>query len=373
MSRACSAAPEVAPAPAAGAVVSAARIIAYRLPLSSPWRTASSTVRERRGWLVRLDAGDAKTGFGDWAPLPLDRDRDDLAPGLTALQEAGYGITGLEPARALARMRGTNLPPGARFALETALLDLLCRQAGTPLARYLNPRAQGLVRVNGALGCLDGTVPERLERALDDGFTVLKLKLGVHPPREEIRHLIRLAARLPEDVTLRLDANQAWTPETALEVVQALRDLPVDSLEEPLAEPDDIILARLQDRVPWSLALDESLGGRDLDKLLAHPPVRRLVLKPGVLGGLRTTLSFAREAEARGLECVITTSLDSAVGQWGTVHLAAALANNTVHGLATAGWLREDVGPAPQVVAGFITLPEGPGLGCVPYPAPRAR
>ena len=112
--------------------------------------------------------------------------------------------------------------------------------------------------------------------------------------------------------------------------------------------------------------MDESLTRGGVWPNAAVAPVRRLVLKPAVLGGLRRTLALARAAEAAGRELVVTSLIESAAGLWPTVHLAAAIASPIPQGLATAGWLAEDLGEAPRARAGRITIPNVPGGGFRP-------
>jgi len=97
-----------------------------------------------------------------------------------------------------------------------------------------------------------------------------------------------------------------------------------------------------------------------------QPPVRRVVLKPMVQGGLVPALALARRAREAGVECVVTTTVDSAVGVTAALHLAAAVANDLAHGLATSAWLESDVGNPPQPTGGVLRLADRPGLGCVP-------
>jgi len=188
---------------------------------------------------------------------------------------------------------------------------------------------------------------------------VIKLKLGLAPVGVEIGRLQRLGEGLPPGIRLRLDANQAWGLDEAIRLLDAAGNLPVESIEEPLASPDPAALRRLQQRTPISLALDESLVRFDLDELLGAPPVRRVVLKPMALGGARAALRLARRLHEAGMETVVTTTTDSAVGVWTAVHLAAALGQGgggMAHGLATSRWLAEDLAKAPRIEKGAVRL-----------------
>jgi L-alanine-DL-glutamate epimerase-like enolase superfamily enzyme len=98
-------------------------------------------------------------------------------------------------------------------------------------------------------------------------------------------------------------------------------------------------------------------------------PVRRLVLKPGVLGGPLATRRLAQAAAAAGIEVVLTSLVESAAGLWPAVQLAATLPAPVAHGLATSAWLAGDLGAPPEVRLGAIALPSGAGSGFHPAAA----
>lgn len=338
----------------------------YRLPLRQPWVSARGGFDVREGWLVRLATDTGLVGYGDCAPLP-QAGTESMDSAAACLSGWVAALPGLPLEEALGRISASAAgAPAACCGLETALLDLLAQQAGLPLARWLNPDAAAELRVNAMLGGLDSRAAERALAAVAEGYSVLKLKVGLAAGHEEIPLLHDLAHRLPAGVSLRLDANCAWNEKDAEDFLGALAGLPVESVEDPLASPDRAGWCRLQSMVPFPLAADESLRIMGADAVFSQPPVRRMVLKPMVLGGVVSALALARRAREAGVECVVTTTVDSAVGVAAALHLAAAVANDLAHGLATSAWLLRDVGKAPLVAGGVLRLGSDPGLGCCP-------
>ncbi len=350
-----------------GEAIGDAALCPYRVALRRPWCSAQGMLSERRGWLVRLRAEGALEGFGECAPLPA-AGTEDAASGGEGLSRVLRWCLGGEPRAVLSRLRSWRGGPAARCAVESALLDLLARRAGLPLARWLNPGAPRRVQVNAALGAIDTGLDLRVRQAIAQGYTVLKLKAGVHELDAELRGLCALAKILPPGVGLRLDVNRAWDAEQALEALRTLCRLPIESLEEPLRDPEPDALRRLQARVPWPLALDESLDPHNTPGWLSAAPVRRLILKPMVQGGVLAAFELARAARRRGLECVVTTTLDAAAGVWAAAQLAAALGPGGVHGLGTGAWLRGDLGRGPVIRQAQLHLAAAPGLGFRPHP-----
>jgi o-succinylbenzoate synthase len=342
-------------------------LIPYRLPLRIPWRSARATVTHREGLLVRLDTAEGPVGFGDCAPLPghgtesLDRAREVL--------EEMRRLQGRGPAQGLmARLStGRETAPAACCALECACVDLLAQERHRPLRRYLQPQAGNTVKVNGVVGALDDDAPARARDLLARGFAVLKVKVGIAPWPEELERLRGLP-----DAALRLDANGAWSPVQAAAAIPDLDGLPVEALEEPCGEASLLELADLQALAPFPLALDESLHRLGHEAVLEARPVGRLVLKPTALGSLGLARYIGHRARDAGMEAVVTTSLDSAVGVLAAAQVAAAvdIEGELAHGLSTSSWLAEDVGRAPLIENGLMTLPELPGLGFVPRITP---
>lgn len=284
----------------------------YDLALRQPWPGIG--VR-RRGWIVRV-IDDHGSGVGDCAPLPL-LGRNGFAAAVTC-------------------------------AIETALCDRAARAAGLPLARWLNPHAARRVRVNGVS-------PGGLATSAD----ILKLKLP-----GDVQGALKVieAARAP---MLRLDANRGFSSDDATTLLRAIAHLPIEHIEEPLREPTLPGLLDLQALVPFPIAVDESLAELGVKAVLSSG-LRRIIVKPMLLGGPLRTLEIAGQAQIAGIDVVVTTAMDSAVGAWMAAHVAAALDNGLAHGLDTARWLAEDVAIGPAAVNGWLDIPERPGLGVQP-------
>lgn len=347
-------------------LISRVAICAYDLPLARGWSSARGTLERRRGWLLRLQSGEGALGFGECAPLP--------GAGTETFDEAAATLRSLLPELAgkrgdvaLERLFGITQSPAARCALETALLDLAANSAGCSVARHLNPRALESVRVNAMIGALHSDAGARAQRAAAEGYRVLKLKLGVSSPETEIRALHELVRGLPSELSLRLDANRAWDEDTARTMIEALSGLPIEGLEEPLSGGGLEALRELQAIAPWPLAIDESLAQLSVDELASNPPVQRLVLKPMVVGGPLSALHIAASLRSAGIEIIVTTTVDTAVGTLAALHTAAALAGDSTHGLATSSWLAEDVATPPAIERGQMMLGSRPGLGVIPF------
>ena len=311
----------------------AADWLPYHLPLKTPWQTSRGVLMERSGRLLRLQTESEQTGWGDCAPLPE------------------FGIDECE---------------AISFAEETAHLDLAAQKAGRPLNSWLSDQPPVRdIAVNANLGAIFSINHEAIANAIQNGFEILKIKVGSSHWQDEIAYLRQLSSHLPPGTKLRLDANAAWSQPDAELFLTACNELPVESLEEPLRQPSQPALARLQSIAAYPIAIDESFHLVNA-AFFHHPPVRRLILKPARHGGLLKTMEIALRAQTSGIECVVTSSLESNCGLLACAHLAAAIAPQATHGLATADWFTDNTGRSMPLHKGQISLPLTPGLGFFP-------
>lgn len=109
----------------------------------------------------------------------------------------------------------------------------------------------------------DDQVRDNCRRALDAGFTAMKLKVGSADAERDLRraHILRAAAGT--DVRLMFDANQQWSMPQALSFCRRLKDLNPYWIEEP-THPDDVVGHKtLAEAIsPIKLALGEHVPNR---------------------------------------------------------------------------------------------------------------
>ncbi|MFC7137306.1 mandelate racemase/muconate lactonizing enzyme family protein [Halobaculum litoreum] len=304
--------------------------------------------------------------MGEAAPLPPWTEPAEAC--LAALRGARAAVDRDEPVAV------DDLPPAAAHALSLAVADATARRDGRPLAASLAAEA-GLdapataVPVNATVG--DGSVDETVaaaEAAVADGFDCLKCKVGARGVAEDVDRLRAVRDAVGDAVGLRADANGAWRREEAERAVDALGGVALEYLEQPVAAGDHGALRALRGRgVP--IAVDEAVNAPSgaegwPDPVEEHADVA--VLKPMAQGGPGATVAAARRLADRGVDTVVTTTIDAAVARAAAVHVAAAVpgGGDRAHGLATGGLLARGVvddDPAP-VADGRIAVPAGPGV-----------
>jgi len=343
----------------------------YRLRLRRPLATARGAIAVREGVLLELRDERGVAGFGEAAPLPGFH-RETAETCATALARA------LRPdpvPRPLAERLGAvrealQRAPAALAAADTALHDLAARRRGSPLAAALAGRAappRTRVEVNALLAAASPEATGRAGRAaVASGYATLKLKILEDGSDGE--RLRALRAAIGPAPAVRIDANGAWDFDTALRRLEAYAVHALQIVEQPLAPGDPDALAALRARSPVAIAADEDAVLPDAATAVIEARAADwIVLKPTACGGVGRALDLARRARAAGLEVVVTSFIDGAIGRAAALHLAAALEPAPpACGLATGALLAEDLARGPEPRNGFIELPRGAGLGVSP-------
>ena len=333
----------------------------FSLPLDSPLATAAGEITDRSGFLVRYDHR-GETGVGEATPLPgWTESLGDCEAGLERALDAG--ADGAHSAGLLEL--DADETPAARHGFATALLDADARADDIPLYRWFDDsRTVHSVPVNATVGDADRkTTVERAEAAVERGFDCLKLKVGARSVNADVARVRAVRAAVGDDVTLRLDANGAWSRERAERAIDRAADYDVAYVEQPLPASELAGLADLRGR-GVEIAIDEGLTEHSIAAVFEADAVDVAILKPMVLGGPGNVHTLAMRARDYGIEPVVTTTVDAVVARTAAVHVAAAIPNVAPCGLATADMLAEDLATDPATVSdGSVAVPQDPGIG----------
>jgi L-alanine-DL-glutamate epimerase-like enolase superfamily enzyme len=212
----------------------------------------------------------------------------------------------------------------ARFALETALLDVVGQRLGKPLAACLTDFSGHLSVPCNAL--LDTATDDLAANAADlamQGRTAIKVKLRAHDAAGFAREV--QALRLMRKVwpgELRLDPNGSWTPEEARNKLQILAEFAPRYVEQPV--PADKLADLGPTACPW--AADESLLIPGLpERLVSSGHCAAFVLKPALLGGFSRAIDLWKLAKSAGIPAITTHALDGPVGIVAAIEFATAL------------------------------------------------
>jgi L-alanine-DL-glutamate epimerase-like enolase superfamily enzyme len=243
------------------------------------------------------------------------------------------------------------------------LHDLMGLWSGLPLYRLLGGyRDRIQTSITLTLDDVPATVEMAQKRAAA-GFRILKLK-GGFDPEQDVRRVRAVHRALPE-LTLRLDAEQGYTAQIALDVARALEGR-LEFLEQPTPASDLLALRQVTENSPVPILADESLRGPGSALEIANQRAAHgLCTKLASCGGLDCARQIDTIARAGHLStmvgCMNEPALMIAAG------LAFALSSpNVRYGDLDGHFDLEDDPTIPsfQFQDGWLIASEVPGLGC---------
>lgn len=307
--------------------------------------------------------------------LHVDNDRS-VAVGwgeCSALNERGYTDEWAEGAFDLLRSGAPfdrASAPMATSAIEMAMLDYELKQAGESLADRLGT-AGGKADAGAVVGL--GPLPAMLDAVgdlADQGYRRVKIKIA---PGRVVVPIDAIGMSFP-DIELQVDANGSLAPHD-LPLLAALRDLGVRAVEQPFAPGDRQSAARLVAETDMAIVADEAVtSAADVDTLAADRAATAIAIKPGKLGGIRSTLEVLDRVTVAGMHASIGGMLESGLGR----HLLAALAPLPAFTLTgdlspAKRWLADDVFRDISMRRGQIPAPTRPGIAGDPIKSRLAK
>ncbi len=168
-------------------------------------------------------------------------------------------------------------------------------------------------------------------------------------------------------MTLRIDANGAWRPETAMDVLAQLKGLPIAAVEQPTPRGQEATWRQLHEACGLPIMADESLVTfEDAEYLVRTGAVQAFNVRISKNGGFTAAVRLAELARRHNLALMVGCM----VGE--TAILSAAqvkllnLVDNAVfaEGCYSRLLLREDVGKRVQFgCGGRVPRVEPLGLG----------
>ena len=347
------------------------------LPLRRPYRLSGGRLGVERldSTVVRLATDEGLHGWGESCPwgatyLPA------FGRGVRAgIEELAPTLLGLDPRRidVASRAMDAALPghPYVKSAIDMACWDILGRSAELALCDLLGGREAGAVAANSSIPTgAPEAMAEGVAAARAAGYRVHSCKVGGTDAARDIARIRAVTAALEEGERVTFDANRAWTPALAVEVMNRVAGEAPGWFEQPCETLDQCLHVRRRTRQP--IVLDECLHSFG-DHIAAHGAgaCEGVKVKPARLGGF----AQARRARDFGVSVGWRMHVEEVGGTVLADTAAIHLAQSTPESHRMASWLAHehlacDIAPGQGARNdnGWTSAPDLPGIGVEPEP-----
>ena len=280
---------------------------AYEIPTDQPEADGTLSWDKTTMVLVEIEAGGRK-GLGytyaDASLVPLITGK--LAK--TAADRDAFDIAGICDAlwRSVRNLGRSGLAATAISAIDIALWDLKAKLLDLPLVTLLGWYRER-VPIYGSGGFTsysDVTLQRQLASWVEkDGCRWVKMKIGSEPERDPQR--VAAARSAIGDAGLFVDANGAFTPQTAVALAEHIAAQRVTWFEEPVTSDDPNGLAFVRGHAPTGMEItagEYSYTLDDVARLLERPSVDVMQIDVTRCGGISRFLHGAALCEARHID-----------------------------------------------------------------------
>ena len=349
-------------------------VMPLALPFRRRYRTATGELDARQVVVVRIWTADGRQGLGEAVPLSL-RGGPGLEQIVAELRACAVSLVGVDlrpiPRSQPEEIRGwiqttlaglgaTQVCAQTLAALDIALHDLAGRLKGLPVWRLLGADEVERVHCNATLDAGDpADCAELAAEQAAAGFETFKIKVGIREDRERVAAVREAVGGTAK---IRIDANGAWSPEQAIEMMSTLQSEEIELVEQPCASLAG--LAAVRARTPVLVVADESVASfEDAEAASAAAACDAATLKLAKVGGPLRALRIAS-----AIPSYLSSALDGPIGISAGLHTAQALprggfASGFAHGLATLGMFTATYAPSAGLLAPELSPPLAPGLG----------
>lgn len=252
-------------------------------------------------------------------------------------------------------------------AVEMACWDIVGKVCGQPLVNLFGGRVRDRVEIVSYVSRPSAVeVAEDAKRDREAGFRSFYMKVGADDLNGDIERVEALREGAGEQARLRVDANEAWSPATAIHAIREMQRFRLEYAEQPVSGRNLQEMAYVRGQVETPLLSNEASWTRwdQLDVIRAGA-ADAVSVDNQMDGGLLNMKRSAGLCEVAGLPTVKHSLGELGVATFAAVHVLASTSTFLDANQAYVSLLADDVvadSPLPGA-SGFLPVPTAPGVG----------
>jgi L-Ala-D/L-Glu epimerase len=339
----------------------------FSIPMH-PFTIATGTMHFAQNIFIRVHVGNDIYGVGECSAFPMIVGETqstcfEMAKDFAALwkgKDAGDIIGRLKDLDDFAAFNST-----IKSAFDMALYDIAAKRAGKPLYEYLGGTTKQL-ETDLTIGIdTPSSMAAKAREFVANGVGIIKIKLGKKPD-EDIERVKLIRQSAGPSITLRIDANQGWSYDDAVKVLNAIAGFDVEFCEQPMRHWDDHLLPDLRRASPIKIMADESVyDHRDAERLIGADACDYVNIKFAKSGGIYEAGKIVHTCTMNNVPCMMGGMLESRVALTAFAHFATAHDNVVFYDMDTCllGHTEDPVTGGVRFNGYFIEVPAAAGIG----------
>jgi L-alanine-DL-glutamate epimerase-like enolase superfamily enzyme len=268
----------------------------------------------------------------------------------------------------------------AKTAVDTALHDIVGKALNIPVCRLIGGSYTDKLALHWPIGIGNPKeIEEDVQKGMKAGYRAIKMKIGKEA-REDVEMVKTVREVAGPDVAIIVDANQAYDVKRAIRIIRQIEKFDVQRVEQPVhyRDLDGMAMVRRAVEIPIG-ACESAITPQDVIHIIKKEAADFLNFKVMRSGGFYPSKAIVQMATAAGIFCASSTMLGMGIELAVDAHFAASTialgpSPYKFHGIATGilklfnavdskGITKDIVNGTPNIKDGFLTVPQGPGLG----------
>lgn len=347
------------------------QIEVYKSPikLKEPFVISLGPLEYAKNVVVVIRCNSGLTGFGESSPF-MTINGESMDTCFVVAQYLGKILIGKNPldvAACSALMDSIIFGNSSiKSAFDIALYDIASQHAELPLYTYLGGKNDKtlITDYTVSLGPKEKMVRDAI-KIVDRGFQFVKVKLG-GKKEEDIERIQLIREAIGTEMPLRIDANQGWNTDDAIEILNRIENCKIQHCEEPIPRWNFMELAKVRMNSPIPIMADESCcDHNDAKRLVDLDACHLFNIKLGKSSGFFKALKIIEIAEQSNIKIQVGGFLESRLGFTAAAHLSL-LSENIIHfDFDTPLMFIEDpvIGGITYESNGVVNIPDSIGLG----------
>ena len=349
--------------------ITSIKAIPLKLELKEPFAIANETVDIGENVFFKIETDSDIIGWGCATPDSVTSETIDTV--INAYNSTVKDIIiGKDPARINLineeieeKLKGNQ---SLKAAINIGLYDILGKKADMPLYQLLGGYKDKIeTSVTIGINPVDVMV-EKAKMFVSQGFTCLKVKVGMDP-NQDIEAVQAIRDVVGKNIKIRLDANEGYTVEQALDVILTLENLGADieMLEQPTSAKFLYALKEVTAQCPVPIMADETvLTLTDSLKMIKMEIADMINIKLMKIGGITNSIKANIFAEIAEIPVMVGCMNESMAAMAAGVHFACAFKNVKYADLDSSLDFKKDIVKGGAIYKdGFVIPSDKPGLG----------
>jgi L-Ala-D/L-Glu epimerase len=253
-----------------------------------------------------------------------------------------------------------------KSAFDMALYDIASQYAGLPLYQFLGGTNKKTIITDYTVSIGE---PEKMAadalKIKNEGYPAIKIKLGKNG-KTDVERIKAIRNVVGDEIPLRIDANQGWSVEEAIDTLKALAPFGIEHCEEPIPRWAFMQLPLVRKESPIPIMSDESCGDdHDAERLIQLKACDMMNIKLGKSGGIFKALKMVKLAEAAGMHLQVGAFMESRLAMTAFAHFSLCSPMIEHFDFDTCLMFSEDpvTGGIIYEKNGVVKVPEVAGLG----------